>query len=274
MDLLNNIKAFLQYYLGAKTYYNLHSPRIYEFITNTLEDDRSYYAFDKIEEIRTHLLQDNTRLQILDLGAGSKTSKEKTRTIKEIASSALSPSYQCKLLFRIVQYLKPRHILELGTSLGISTMYLAEGNTKAKLTSIEGSQAIADIALRNFSYLKQTQIKLKVGNFDEILPNILPQIENLDLVYIDGNHQYEPTIKYFEMILPYLNENSLVIFDDIYWSKEMSQAWQEIKASNSVSQTIDLYFFGLVMFKQDFKEKQDHKITYSTLKPWQKYIPS
>lgn len=274
MDFFNNIKTFLQHYLGATTYYNLHSPSIFEFISNTLEDDRSYYAFDEIEALRAHLLKDNTSIQIVDLGAGSKTSKQKTRTIKEIAGSALSPSYQCKLLFRIAQYLKPRNILELGTSLGVSTLYLAKANTNAKLTSIEGSEAIAEIAKRNFSYLKQSQIDLKVGNFDDVLPQILKTTKSLDLVYIDGNHQFEPTVNYFKMVLPYLNENSLVIFDDIYWSKEMRAAWEEIKSFDSVKQSIDLYFFGLVLFKQGFKEKKDHKITYSKLKPWQKYIGS
>lgn len=274
MDFFNNIKTFLQHYLGATTYYNLHSPSIFEFISNTLEDDRNYYAFDEIEALRDHLLKDSTRLQIVDHGAGSKTTKLKTRTIKEIAASALSPSYQCKVLFRIVQFKKPMHILELGTSLGVSTLYLAKANSQAKLTTIEGSESISEVALRNFGYLKQTQIDLKVGNFDDVLPKVLKKTESLDLVYIDGNHQYEPTMNYFRMVLPYLNENSLVIFDDIYWSKEMCKAWEEIKSFDDVKQSIDLYFFGLVFFNQDFKEKKDHKITYSSLKPWQKFLGS
>ncbi len=105
-------------------------------------------------------------------------------------------------------------------------------------------------------------IEAVIGNFDETLQPTLSAIENVDLAFIDGNHRYEPTIKYFEKILPKLKENSIVVFDDIHWSKEMEQAWNEIIQHNAVTLSIDLFFIGIVFFRKDFKEKQDFVVRY------------
>jgi len=140
--------------------------------------------------------------------------------------------------------------LELGTSLGVTTAYLASVNSNIKCVSLEGSTEIANIARDNIDYLGITNIKIIEGNIDETLDIALSEFETLDFVFFDANHKKEPTLKYFNKCLELINENSIFVFDDIYWSKEMEQAWKEIKKNKNVTSTIDLFEMGIVFFKK------------------------
>jgi predicted O-methyltransferase YrrM len=167
-----------------------------------------------------------------------------------------------QLLFRIVNCYQPQTILELGTSLGISTAYMAMANPQARMITAEGSAAIAAQAKRNFQSLQCNNIKQVTGNFDDTLPGILAANPQPDLAFIDGNHRYEPTVRYFNQLLPHLHTNSILIFDDIHWSKEMEQAWEAVKENQSVMLSIDLFFIGLVFFNDQFKVKQHFTIRF------------
>jgi predicted O-methyltransferase YrrM len=162
----------------------------------------------------------------------------------------------------MVQYYKPEHVLELGTSLGITTSYLASGNPNAGIFTLEGSIAIADSATKNFQSLELSNIELITGNFDETLAPTIKRFSSVDFAFIDGNHRYKPTINYFNQILSKIHNSSVLIFDDIHWSKEMEQAWEEIKNHSSVTCTIDLFFIGLVIFRSEIKEKQHFIIRF------------
>jgi predicted O-methyltransferase YrrM len=88
---------------------------------------------------------------------------------------------------------------------------------------------------------------------------VLEKIKTLDMLFIDGNHSYDATMRYFEMCKPYLHNQSLIVFDDIYWSKGMTQAWKEIKADPIVTVSIDLFFIGLVFFRKE-QVKENFKL--------------
>lgn len=257
-------KKHLSHYLSASNSkgHGIHSPFIYDFVHTVLNDKRAFYAFTPIENLREELLRDKRVININDLGAGSSSSKTNQRKIASIAKNALKPKKLGQLLFRIVNKYAPETILELGTSLGITTAYLAAANSNAKIFTIEGSDSIADIAQANFDRLNLYNTKLIRGNFDQQLPKLLGNIGKPDLAFIDGNHRFEPTIRYFEQLLGHMHEHSILIFDDIHWSTEMEQAWEKIKASEAVTCTVDLFFLGLVLFRKDFKEKQDFRIRY------------
>ncbi len=159
-------------------------------------------------------------------------------------------------MYRIVQYYKPQTIVELGTSLGITSAYIASAQRNSEVITIEGSKNVALIAGENFKTLGLQNIKLIQGNFDDTLPALLMQLKKIDLAFADGNHRKIPTLNYFHLFLKKVNDESILIFDDIYWSAEMEEAWKEIQQHPSVSLTIDLFFIGLVFFKKDFKAKQ------------------
>jgi predicted O-methyltransferase YrrM len=241
--------------------HGLHSPFVYHLNTRILNKNRNFSCFQELEKERKSLLQDSTALTVKDLGAGSRNSHNEKRTVKQIAKTALAPPKQAQGLFKIVEHFKPDCILELGTSLGLTTCYLAEANQQANIYTIEGSEIIAEKARSLFKSRELKNINSIIGNFDVILPELLPKIGKIDLAYLDGNHTYEATMRYIDLILPKCVDDSIIILDDIYWSKEMTKAWNELKADPRFSISLDYYHFG-VLFLQKRMTKTDFKLYY------------
>lgn len=255
---------YLRYYLGASNGkgHGLHSPFVFDFVTKVLNDRRSYPAYAAVESLRSRLLKDQRVLPVLDLGAGSGLNQSSERKIASIARHAAKPEKLGQLLFRMVQYYQPQNLIELGTSLGISTAYLARAAASASVISIEGSPAIAETAAINLKELAIDNVQLVTGNFDDQLPVVLEKITAVDFAFVDGNHREEPTIRYFEALLKKVQNNSILVFDDIHWSREMESAWERIRQHPAVRCTIDLFFIGIVVFRQEFREKQHFTIRH------------
>ena len=257
-------KKYASYYLSAHNGrgHGMHSPFVFQFILHVLNNQSGYATPKEIEELRKQLLEDKTLLEIEDLGAGSRVVATKKRSVQQLAKSALKPPRYAALLFRLVRHYQPKTIVELGTSLGITTSYISKANPGANITTIEGSKAVAEVALRNFSTLGIENVRVMQGNFDDLLPPVIQQLSSVDLAYIDGNHRYGPTINYFHHLLAKTNNNSILVFDDIHWSKEMEQAWEEIKSHPAVQCTIDIFFLGFVFFRSEFKVKQHFTVRF------------
>lgn len=256
--------SYLRYYLTASNGkgHGMHSPFVYDFIRNVLNDKRTYYAYEQVEELRKKLLRDDTLLSVNDMGAGSSLHNTHQRKIKDIAAHAAKPAKLGKLLFRMVNYYQPTHIVDIGTSLGITTCYLASGNTHASVFTLEGAAPVAAKAVANFKELGLTNVELQQGNFDDMLLPLMNKIPVADLVFFDGNHRKEPTLRYFDICLKKASDHSIFIFDDIHWSREMEQAWKEIQQHPAVTCTINLFFIGIVLFRKEFKEVQHFSIRF------------
>jgi predicted O-methyltransferase YrrM len=257
-------KKWWQFYRTASNGvgHGIHSPFVFDFVKNVLNDKRWYYIFGPIEMIRQDLKSNRTLIQVDDLGAGSVVSKSNQRRIGEITRHALKPKKLAQLLFRVVNHYQPETILELGTSLGITTAYMAAANANGNVFTIEGSHFIAAIANNNFRQLDIFNIHLIEGGFDAVLQPLLEKIKQVDLAFVDGNHRLEPTVRYFHTLLQYSNENTILVFDDIHWSEEMELAWKEIQKHSAVTCTIDLFFLGFVFLRKDFKVKQHFRIRF------------
>src|SRR3954467_2298658 len=257
-------KKYMQYWWHASNRkgHGVHSPFVFSFITQVLNDKRYFYCYDTIEIVREHLKSDSTMLTLEDFGAGSRIYSHTQRTVKDIATSSLKPKKYSQLLFRMVNYFQPGTILELGTSLGITTSYLACGKGDAQVITMEGAKAVAAIAKQNFQSLRLKNIQVVTGNFDDTLPGTLAQLQSIDFAFIDGNHRLQPTLDYFNQLLPKVHEYSVLIFDDIHWSREMEEAWYTIKAHDNVRLTIDLFFIGIAFFRKENKVKQDFAICF------------
>lgn len=255
---------YLRYYLLASNGkgHGTHSPFIYNFITRVLNDKSQYTEYKKAEGLRRRLLNDSRMFIIEDFGAGSAVLKRHERSIKSIARNAAKSKKFGQLLFRMVKYYQPTTILELGTSLGITTSYLSLANPVSKIVTMEGAKEIAEIAKLNFRQLAINNVELIEGNFDNTLPHVLDSTSPVDFAFIDGNHRRIPTENYFQMLLPHLHNDSILVFDDIHWSKGMERAWETIKAHPEVSCTIDLFFIGIVVFRKEFREKQHFAIRF------------
>jgi len=261
-------QRFLRFYWQAQTKYTIHSPFVFSLIEEVIEDDRTYYDFNALDRLRMLSKKDRTTLQVTDLGAGSKVDKTPIRSIASIAKSAVSPKWQCELLFRLVHHLQPQNRLELGTSIGISSLYQYIPLRKAPFYTLEGCPNIAKVAAKNFQKLKATQIRQLIGDFNQTLPKALQEMKRLDYVFIDGNHQMKPTLSYFETCLKYSHNDTIFVLDDIYWSDEMVAAWEAIKAHPKVTLSIDLFFMGIIFLRTEQKEVQHFKIVPAKYKPW------
>ena len=255
---------YINYYLTASNGkgHGIHSPFVFNFIKKILRDKENYSDYQKVESIRKKLLYNQSILNVEDYGAGSSSSTATKRSIAAITKYSVKPKKYAQLLYRIVKYYRPNTIIELGASFGLTTSYLSLANPGSNIFTFEGSTEIANIARQNFKTLGLQDLKLFEGNFDFTLPAVLYQLPEVDFSFIDGNHRRIPTENYFQWLLVKSNNNSIFIFDDIHWSTEMERAWSNIKRHPSVRCSIDLFFIGIILFRQEFKEKQHFTIQF------------
>lgn len=257
-------KKYIQYWLRASNGkgHGIHSPFVYDFIKNVLNDSENYPCYQLIEGIRKKMLSNSSTIEVEDFGAGSSVIKTKKRIVKDIAASSLKPKKYAQLLYRMVQYYKPPTIVELGTSFGITSAYLAMANTKSVVHTCEGASSIVSIAMKNFEELQIKNIQLIHGDFANTLPQLLSKVKTIDFAFIDGNHRKLPTLEYFNQLLTSSSAITIFVFDDIHWSSEMEDAWQHIKQHAATTLTIDLFFIGIVFINPDFKIPQHFDIRF------------
>lgn len=242
------IGSYVDHLLRARTRHGVHSPFVYDLVAHVFRPHDGPPAGTVIEDLRKQLLRDHSPITVTDLGAGPRSGTN--RTVAGIARRALTPPNRARMLYRLARHLRAHHVLELGTSLGITTLHLAEGSTGG-VTTIEGCPHIAAIAARNFALAGRQDITAITGSFKEQLPQALQRMPHLDLAFIDGHHAAEPTWAYFEQCLAKAHNNTAFVFDDIHWSRDMGLAWERIKAHPRVTVTIDLYTMGLVFLRRE-----------------------
>lgn len=265
--ILHQFKSLIRFYWKAGTIYNVHSDFLYQFLTTAMDLKKTYYAYPQIELIRSKLLKNDRVISIEDLGAGSHKMSTHDRKISKIASVSVSDLVSCRILFQIVEYFKCKNILELGTSLGISSLYLASSSNDIRVTTIEGDVSIANIARDVHAEAHADNIQIIHGTFEKVLPQYLKNSAKIDLAFIDGHHDEKATLDYFNQILNHCHNESIIILDDIYWSEGMTQAWMQIARHPKVTLALDLYIMGIVFLKPDLSKQYITYIPYR-FKPW------
>ncbi len=257
-DYIFRARKWIRHYFGARHSRGngIHSPQLFYIVHMLFYDRNSYYCFDAIENQRARLLRATKTLPVTDYGTGG--NKQETgvqRKVAQIARTSLCSPQEGQLLFRLVEYLKPRNIIELGTSLGISTAYLAAAAPTATIHTFEGSEAIGKEAQIVWKHLGLSGIDLHIGNIDETLDGVLHSLRSVDFAYIDANHTQEATLRYFEQIVSKCTEKSVIVLDDIYYNRGMGHAWEQIKKDKRVTSTIDLFDMGIVFFDKQYWHK-------------------
>lgn len=237
--------------------FGIHSPYIFQFVQFVLYEKNQFYIYKKIEKQRLKLLNDHTIIKVKDFGTG----KSRNRKVSDIARKSLKSKKYGKLLFRIVNYYNCKNVLELGTSLGISSSYMALASSRVKLTTLEGCPQTARKASETFKNLEISNNNLVTGNIDDTLTLVLDNFQSLDLIFIDANHQSKSLLQYFEKIISKASEKCIIIIDDIYWSKDMEFAWKKIKKHDKVMSTIDLFQAGIVFLNKELN-KNHYKILF------------
>ena len=257
MNLLFRFLQYLKYQKKAKSKYYLHSPFVYQFYLQVLEGEAEE-SLKRIVTLREKLRSNNSFIKVEDFGTG----KSSSRKICNLETNVAVKEKYGDLLYRLVKYFQPQSILEIGTSIGISSAYMAVANTKANIVSLEGSESLIEVAKQNHVELGTNNCRFVCGDFDRTLGVALKENSSVDLILFDGNHTKEATLRYFYQCLPFANEYSVFVFDDIYWSREMRQAWDEIKLYQQITLTLDVYQFGICFFRKEKLAKENFMLRY------------
>lgn len=254
---------FLKYQLFAKSIKTIHPPFAYDLIQHLKNRDISAHDKKAIFSIKRKAANNNNIIEHTDMGASAKGRKY-VRSFKKVADMAAKSGISHKygrLLYHLVNYFEPENIIEMGTSLGISTLYLSLANKKANIITIEGCAETARVAQ---NYIKKgggNNVKVYVGGFQSLLPHTLEGMPAVDFVFFDGHHKYEPTMEYFRKSKPFAHDNTVFVFDDIHWSREMHKAWRHIIHDKDVTLSLDFFQLGIVFFKKGIS-KQNLIIRY------------
>ena len=248
---------YIKHILTMRSRFRIHSPFVYDFYRNVISDRSESPDFSQIEAIRKDLLHRYRFIKKVDLGAraGDLPFSQRFVRVKDIARYSSVSQRKGEFLYHLTAYLKPRTIIELGTSFGISAMYMAEGYLNSHIYTIEGCPDTVEIASHNFNRVGLGNIEEICGNFDEKLPEILDKLGTVDMVFFDGNHKKEATLHYFDLCLSHVHNNSVILLDDIHWSKGMKEAWENIREHPSVVVSIDLFSMGIVFFRKELSKE-------------------
>lgn len=256
------LKTYFNYWLDAVDEHSLQSPFLFDLYTKVINIEEE--GILEIEKLRANLLKTQSEITVTDLGAGSKHFSGPTRVISDIASTSLSDLRFSLLYLRIARHMEAKNIIELGTSLGINTLYLAKKDD-ARVFTFEGAEGIAEVAQDTFEFAGAKNIELIKGNIDSTLYSNLSRMPKVDLAFMDANHQYKSTLKYFELLLMKIHHKSIIILDDIHDSPDMEKAWKEICHHDLVYISIDLYRCGILFFDPSLN-KQHVVLQFKVLK--------
>ena len=236
----------------------VHSPYLFEWVRMVMMDKNAYYIWGEIERCREKMLRDERVLRFVDFGSGAKEKGEvRERRVRELAKNSLASKRYAQVLSRLVNWLgetqeekKGLKIVELGTSLGITTAYLAAMDSRNTMVTYEGCEDVANVARENWNRLNISNISCVIGEIN--IERLAQDIEQLDVAFIDANHTYASTCQYFDVLAGKVHEKSVIVVDDIHHSAEMERAWKEICSDERVTSTIDLYQMGLVFFDKHY----------------------
>ena len=283
---LYRVSSWLKHQLTARNTggHGVHSPYLFEWVRMVMSDKNTYYVWDEIEEIRQEMLKDTRELEFVDYGSGgplptspSKGRSANMRRVCDIAKGSLARRKEAQLLARLVGWLgrplltspsrggigdeasedrKGLTIVELGTSLGVTTAYLAAMDSRNKVLTYEGCPAVAEVARANWEKLGLSNIACVVGEITvDSLQLAVDRLSGIDVAFIDANHTYEATLTYFNALASRVYEKSVVVVDDIHYNEDMEKAWKAICADERVTTTMDLYRMGLVFFDKHYWRK-------------------
>lgn len=127
------------------------------------------------------------------------------------------PKDSAMLLAYFVAFAQSKNILEIGTSVGFSTIYLACGANSGTVSTIENFPEKIKLAKENFQKSNVNNIKLFEGNATDILKNV----QNIDFVFLDADK--ENYGKYFDQIISKLKVGGYIVADNIFDYGHMMQ---------------------------------------------------
>ncbi|NMH24876.1 class I SAM-dependent methyltransferase [Flavobacterium sp. SE-s27] len=254
---LGIIRSYFKFLIKSTNEHGVHSPFVFDLVTKCFYDKTKYPEYSILKSYRKSLIENKNFIEVTDFGAGSRVFKSNRRQISKIAKTAGISQKRAELLFRITKYFQPETILEIGTSLGLATSALALGNKKSAINTLEGCPNTMAIAKNQSQLQNLNNIEFINTEFSSYLETATGNCD-WKLIYFDGNHSKQATLEYFELLLPTITNETVWIFDDIHWSKDMEEAWETIKNHPKVTVTIDTFQWGIVFFRTE--QEKEHFI--------------
>jgi len=213
--------------------HGIHSPYLFEFINQVL--------FNSMEtKVPAGILEEHRKL----------------RSESSFARCSSVPKKYACLLYRITRWFRPEMIVELGTGMGISTMYLASASPETPLHTIERDADRARMAAQLIGRCCPGAVSIHRGEMEEELETILTLVPGRFLVFLDGNHHYDPTVRIVRKLLDRAGEEAVIVMDDIYWSRGMQRAWKEINSWPEVRVGVDLFHMGILLLRRDLHKRK------------------
>lgn len=247
--MIHQSKSYIKFLRLSKNRHGVHSPFVYDLVTKCFNDKKYYSEYNILKRHRQALKRDASTIEMTDFGEGSRVFKGNARIVSAVVKNAGMKKKRQKLLFRLTKYFKCEAILELGTSLGLGTVALSVSDEFIAINTVEGCPNTLKKAQEYFEKFNLHNIVIHQKKFSEFLSKNTS--ETYDLIFIDGDHNGERTLGYFNSLLKNTHNNSVIIFDDIYWSKDMTAAWQKIITNEQVTVSIDTFQWGLVFFRKE-----------------------
>ncbi len=247
--MIHQSKSFIKFIRLSKNRHGVHSPFVYDLVTKCFNDKTKYSEYDILKSYRKELRNDPSTIEMKDFGQGSRVFKGNARKVSAVVKNAGMKKKRQKLLFRLARYFKVENILEFGTSLGLGTVALSVSNEFAAIQTVEGCPNTLKKAQEYFEKFNLHNIEINQKLFTDFISENTSQ--KYELIFIDGDHNGERTLGYFNSLLKNVNNDSIIIFDDIYWSKDMTAAWQQIILNEKVTVSIDTFQWGMVFFRKE-----------------------
>jgi len=248
-EILKTVPLFADYYLKAVDEHSLQAPFVFDFYTKLKTAARDYGGWKDLETARHKLLNDHSKLTVNDVGAGSRVNSPE-KTIARIAKYEISSPKKCALLSGLIGCGEYRTCVELGTSLGITTGYLAKTVKKGVVYTFEADPLLCQKAQNLMGQIGSENVEIIQGHIDNTLPPFLERVTSIDFALIDANHTGMALKRYFNMLKPVMAENGMIVVDDIRWSVDMYRAWKEIVLHSDGFLSIEFKEIGVLFFRK------------------------
>jgi predicted O-methyltransferase YrrM len=249
---LSTLPLFVRYFFNVVDRHSIQAPFAYQFLEKLKQAIRSSKPFADVEHERESLASELSLVKGDDFGAGSKL---KESTISNIVRFGISSTRTCIFLHQLANVSNAGICIELGTSLGIATAYLARSSSMKKVYSLEGNKVLAGEAQDLLHRLDIKNVEIIEGNIDSELPILIGNVDAIDLAIIDANHTREALIRYYQLLESKMHDHSILFVDDIRWSRDMYAGWLDLSQRVEVSLSMEFLDFGLLFFEKGIQKQ-------------------
>ncbi len=245
---------------------------VYDMMKNAAYRTSTRMQYASLQRSFEDLSRDDSQVEWKDLGAPSSRPSH-TRKVSALFRLIRTTPYRAHLLHHLSQWIKAESILELGTGCGVSTCYLRHARPASHMVSVDGQAAATKMARAAIARLGLREPRFVTDTFYSYIDSL--DAESFDLVLIDGDHRGEAMLRLTTRLQRHLRESALIIYDDIYWSHDMTRAWRQLcdddfRAEIFGRSTIclDLYHYGIIMTDPRIMRDESMAIIDSRWKPW------